>query len=571
MMTVLQVNRLAKRYDGRFIFQDLTFSLGRNEKVGLVGRNGCGKSTLLKIIADREEPSGGRVRLFLPPGQLGFLPQEVLLPAQLTVQEYVAFAQKRESAPEGWALCKYRDQLGLGQEYDAKLTGSLSGGEKTRLCLALLMAQESGLLLLDEPTAHLDTRGLARLEKYLSSFRGAALIVSHDRYFLDQTVSRILEIDRGQLRSYPGAYSAYARIKEEESRAAWKAYTDYRKERRRLEGALQRKKQWARHAAAAASPRTPFLAARAKRVDRVVKSVERRLERLDDTAPQKPWEFRRLRVDLTAGGKTGSKLIEVTGVGHAFGERVILKNVSFTIFSGDKTVLVGPNGAGKTTLLRLIRGELKPDRGRIYLAPAARVGYMSQDHDTHDPALTPLQTVIAAGETDGAAARQLLGALLIRGEQVHQPAGSLSGGEKKRLELAVLLARRVNLLILDEPTNHLDIESREAIEAALDDFNGTILAVSHDRYFLHRLSTRVLALEGGTICDYPGPYGEYRQSREETRIDHREEILVLQNRLSFLSGRLDQLARDKSPAAAAERDEVNREFIAISRKLQQLK
>lgn len=210
-------------------------------------------------------------------------------------------------------------------------------------------------------------------------------------------------------------------------------------------------------------------------------------------------------MDLTASGKTGSKLIEVTGAGHAFGERVILKNVSFTIFSGDAAVLVGPNGAGKTTLLRLIRGELKPDRGRIYLAPTARVGYMGQDHDTLDPAFTPLQTVIAAGETDSAAARQLLGALLIRGEQVHQPAGSLSGGEKKRLELAVLLARRVNLLILDEPTNHLDIESREAIEAALDGFDGTILAASHDRYFLHRLSTRVLALEGGTIHDYPGP------------------------------------------------------------------
>jgi ATP-binding cassette, subfamily F, member 3 len=305
-------------------------------------------------------------------------------------------------------------------------------------------------------------------------------------------------------------------------------------------------------------------------VDRVVKSIERRLERLEQDAPRKLWEYRRLRLNLTAGGRTGGKLIEAAGAGHAFGEKVILKEASFAIFAGDAAVLIGPNGSGKTTLLRLILGELQPARGRISLAPAALAGYMGQDHDTLDPALTPLETLAAAGESDGAAARHLLGALLIRGDQVHQPVASLSGGEKKRLELAALLARRVNLLILDEPTNHLDLESREAIEAALDGFDGTILAASHDRYFLHRLSGRVLALEDGRIDDYPGPYADYLESRRPAGAGHRDEVLVLENRLSRLAGLLDQLAGDNRPEAGAERAAANREFLEISRKIREL-
>jgi len=573
MSTILLVNRLMQEYGVHTVFRDFSFQLSDGERVGLIGRNGTGKSTLLKILAGREEAIGGQVRHYLSPDRIGYLPQEPVLPGGQTVKTYAAAVLNPGSMPDNRKAIalKHLGKLGFSRDDYEKPTDVLSGGEKTRLCLVRLVQQDCGLLLLDEPTTHLDTQGLEWLENYLKNFRGAALIASHDRCFLDETTGRILEIDQGKIRSYPGNFSHYARIKEEESRSQWDAYRDYRRQRKRLAVAFNRKRQWARQAAAASSPRTPYLAARAKKVDRAVKSVERRLERLDRKAPRKPWEYRRLRLDLDAEGKTGAKLIEVAEVSHAFDNKVILKDVSFTIFSGDTAMLIGGNGAGKTTLLRLILGELIPDRGRISLSPAARVGYLGQQHDHLNPELTPLETVLAVGEADDTGARHLLGALLFGGDRVYQPVATLSGGEKSRLVLAVLLARRVNLLILDEPTNHLDIESREAIEAALDSFDGTILAVSHDRYFLHRLSDRVLVLENGLVSHYPGSYGEYLENQVFSDVNCRDEILILENRLSYLSGRLNELSGNNKPAAGEEREEANREFLEISRKLRKLK
>lgn len=315
MMTIiLEAGRLVKEYDGRPILAGLTFQVDAAEKIGLIGRNGSGKSTLLKIIAGQIEPTDGELRLHLPPGQVGYLPQEPGLPRGLTAGAYATGS----NLPEEWPVLKYLTELGFGRAALDRPTETLSGGEKSRLCLARLAATKAGLLLLDEPTTHLDTRGLEWLENYLQEFRGTALIVSHDRHLLDKVVDRVLELERGLLRSYPGSYSDYARIRNNENRARWNAYRNYRRERKRLAAALNRKEQW---------------------------------------------------------------------------------------------------------------------------------------------------------------------------------------------------ARRVNLLIMDEPTNHLDVESREAMEAALDEFDGTILAVSHDRYFLHRLSNRVLALEDGRLTDYPGSYGEYLGSR----------------------------------------------------------
>ncbi len=570
MMTIiLEASRLSKEYNGHPVLTNLNFQVDAGEKVGLIGRNGSGKSTLLKIIAGQEKPTDGEVRLYLPLEQVGYLPQEPELPRGLTVQAYACASG--HSAPEEWLVLKYLTELGFGRADSARATEMLSGGEKSRLCLARLAAQSCGLLLLDEPTTHLDTRGLEWLEEYLQGFPGTAVIVSHDRYLLDKIAGRILELEQGSIRSYPGNYSDYARIRDDQNRARWSAYRDYHNRRKRMIAAVNRKKEWARRAAAASSPRTPYLAARAKKVDRTVKAFQQRLARLDETAPRKPWEYRRLRLNFSGSGKTGSRVIHAEGLGHSFEQRILFEDLSFTIFAGETAVLTGPNGAGKTTLLRLILGELKPVRGKVSLALSTRAGYLWQSLDILNPGLTVLETVAAAGETDGTAARHLLGALLFTGEQVNRKVSTLSGGEKKRLILATLLARRVNLLIMDEPTNHLDIESREAMEAALDEFDGTILAVSHDRYFLHRLSSRVLHLEEGRLTNYPGSYGEYLDSLRRAGEESPEEILLLENRLSYLSGRLNELATPGSPGAAEELERVNREFIEISRKLQKLK
>ena len=568
MMTIiLEAGRLSKEYNGRPVLTNLTFQVAAGEKAGLIGRNGSGKSTLLKIIAGQEKPTEGEVRLHLPPEQVGYLPQEPELPRGLTVQAYVS----GKGSPEGWVMQKHLEELGLGRIEAARDTEMLSGGEKSRLCLARLAAQHCGLLLLDEPTTHLDTRGLEWLEEYLQGFPGTALIVSHDRYLLDKTAGRILELERGSIRSYPGNYSDYARIRDDENRALENAYRDYRNRRKRMIAAVNRKKEWARRAAAASSPRTPYLAARARKVDRTAKAFQQRLEKLDETAPRKPWEYRRLRLNFSGGEKSGNRIIHAEELGYSFNGRTLFEDLSFTIFSGESVVLVGPNGAGKTTLLRLILGELNPARGKVSLAPSARTGYLGQSLDILNPALTVLETVAAAGETDGTAARHLLGALLFTGEQVNRKVATLSGGEKKRLILATLLACRVNLLILDEPTNHLDIESREAMEAALGEFEGTILAVSHDRYFLHRLSDRVLHLEEGTLANYPGSYGEYLENLKRPAEKSPEEVLLLENRLSYLSGRLNELAAPGSPESADELERLNREFMKVSRKLQKLR
>ena len=572
MMTILlEINRLAREYNGRCIFKDLNLQVAAGEKIGLIGGNGAGKSTLLKIIAGREKPTEGVVKLHLPPEQVGYLPQELRIPEGLTVGALATRWPPGVSEPGETSVFKLLSELGFTRSDYNKPVAALSGGERSRLCLGCVLGRSSRLLLLDEPANHLDNQGLAWLEQHLREYSGAVLIVSHDRYLLDQTVGRILELDRGLLRSFPGCYSDFARIKEVENRARWNAYHEYQRQRKKILSAVNRKKQWARQAAAASSSRTPYLAARAKRADRVVKSLQRRLERLEAQAPEKPWEHRRLRLELPAGAKTGTRIIHAEELGYAFGDKVLWENASFTIFAGEAAVLIGPNGAGKTTLLRLIRGELEPVQGRLTIAPAVQAGYLGQDEPDLDRELSPLEAVIKAGETDQGAARQLLGALLFRGDQVYQKIATLSGGEKKRLAFATLLAGGANLLLLDEPTNHLDIESREAVEAALDSFTGTILAVSHDRYFLHRLSDRVLALEHGKLLNYPGSYGEFVESRQRSKSGATDDVLVLENRLAYLSGRLDELARNSSPEALEERERINREFLVISRKLQELR
>ena len=565
MRNLLEVNGLVKEYDGLPVLDNLSFQLGAGEKVGLIGRNGSGKSTLLKIIAGREIPTSGTAQLRMPLEQVGYLPQE---PDSHSEQE--AKRRIQGDGPAEWLFRKYLTGLGFGSEIMDRSMDRLSGGERAGLCLAGLAARGCGLLLLDEPTTHQDNRGMEWLEEYLQGFSGTVLIASHDRYLLDKFARRILLLEQGSIRSYPGNYSAYARIQDQEKRAKWNAYQDYHNRRKRMLDAVNRKKEWAHRAAASSSPRTPYLAARAKKMDRTVKAFEQRLTRLQETAPSKPREYRRPKLNFSGGGKTGRRMIHAEGLGYSFNRRVLFEDLCFTIFAGETAALIGPNGAGKTTLLRLIMGELKPVRGVVSMAPSARAGYLGQSTDTLNSEFTVLQTMIEDGEIDETEARHLLGALLFGGEQVYQKVSTLSGGEKKRLILATLLARQVNLLIMDEPTNHLDVESREAMETALANFDGTVLAVSHDRYFLNRLSDRVLHLAEGAITNYPGSYNEYIDSLKQGEVNP-EEILLLENRLSCLSSRLNELSAPNNPETKEELERINCEFIELSRKLQKLR
>jgi ATP-binding cassette subfamily F protein 3 len=589
---MLTVNNISKRYSDNLVLDRVGFTINPGERVGLVGPNGCGKSTLLRIIAGAELADAGSV-MRVPAGlTLGYLPQGWDGPPDLSVAEVLhraypgggaldeladlerrmaepglasstlaallkayAAAQERFEALGGYAGAHradaVRNGLGLADLPMVMPASQLSGGQKTRLGMACLLLATPDLLLLDEPTNHLDADALAWLERFLADYDGAALIVSHDRAFLDRVATRILDMQRydeeqsgPQVRSYIGNYHDYAMAKaaeRERQRAQWKDEQAYVE---RVAADIRRVKQQGQ-----VNPHSPA----AKKAGRKAKAREQKLERYvqSDERTDKPRQGWGLKLDFesptdgarvalrvqdlsfsypTTDGSSedrGSKIedrpprtenreprtenrepaIEVLGSEHP--SSMLLNDVSFEIRHGERVALVGSNGAGKSTLLKLIAGRLQPDRGQVRLGAGVQLGYLAQEQETLDGRLTVLDTLLAATNWSAAESRAFLHRYLFADDEVFRPVVACSFGERARLALALLVARGCTFLVLDEPINHLDIPARERFEAALDSFGGAILAVAHDRYFLARFARRVLALRGGALIDYPGGHADF--------------------------------------------------------------
>ncbi len=541
-MTLLSVGGLTKYYGAELIFEDLNFQVARGDKIALVGVNGAGKSTLLKIIAGLESPDGGQVAIARG-ARIAYLAQEVRFNSDRTLWQEMehALAALREleaeiqalepliadtSAPDWEAAMERYGELtarfehmggyeveprikrtlqGLGfheSHYHQRLA-NFSGGQKTRAALAATLLSDPDLLLLDEPTNHLDMQALEWLEHFLRTWDGTLIVTSHDRYFLDRVTRRTLEVAFGKLEDYPAPYNRYLELKAERMERRLKEFRAQQEFITRTEEFIRRYKAGQRA--------------------REARGREKRLERLKrEQAIERPREPARLRLFLDTRLRSGALALALDGLVVGFpgnrqdaDPRVLLRADGLELHRGERVALLGPNGSGKTSLLRTILGELRPLRGQARLGHQVQIGYYAQGHDKLNWNATVLEELTRASPNLGeAAARNLLGRFLFSGDDVFKRIGDLSGGERSRVALAQLTLLPGNLLILDEPTNHLDIGAREALEAVLKEYPGSILFVSHDRYFIDALADKVWHVEQGRIREYLGGYSDFVAARE---------------------------------------------------------
>ena len=539
-MILLSLQGVKKSFGTNEVLRDASLVLQDGQRMGLVGVNGCGKSTLMKIIAGLESADGGVITM--QKGlKLGYLAQQgevgegrtVLEELESVFEPVVRMEEQlreleRQMAEVGHdetllhRLGSQYDQLtrdferangygwrstvqgvlaGLGfrREQQGQLASLLSGGERTRLCLGRMLLTEPDLLLLDEPTNHLDLKSIAWLENYLRTYRGAVLLISHDRYFMDHVCDRMCELLLGATECYDGNYTAYMAQRAERFEIRMKAYELQQKEIARQEAIIARYRQFNR-----------------EKSIKLAESREKRLEKIERL--EKPQDESAIRFRFDIRRRTGEDVMMVDDLSKGYDGRTLFRHVKLHLRAGDRVALIGDNGVGKSTLFKCLIGEEKPDTGTVRMGSGVDIGY----YDQHQAHLHPEKTVLDEvwddfRRLDQTEVRGALGLFLFTGDDVLMPVSTLSGGEKGRVALTKLMLRKDNVLLLDEPTNHLDMDSREVLENALADFPGTILAISHDRYFINRFATRVCVMEEGGIKEYLGNYDDYFEkiSREQ--------------------------------------------------------
>ncbi len=537
-------NDIAKMYAGTTIFEEVAFEIHEGDRVGLVGRNGSGKTTLFKLLAGIETPDKGQVH-WKKGTRIGYLSQipeypehfsgrDVLLQAfkELTMVERKMKECEQAMAEEKDAsrLERYIAEYGVlqelfahggGYEMEASLArvasglkiedllnksfSSLSGGEKTKVSLGFTLLQNPDFLLLDEPTNHLDIDAVEWLGVFLKEYDGTVIVVSHDRYFLDEIANRIFDLEDGELTSYQTGYSGFVKEKEERLLREFQQYEEQQKKIKKMKEAIKRLREWANQA----NPPNEGLHKRAR-------SMERALERMGKL--DRPiLNRKKMNMELDSAQRSGKDVVVVKGASKHFGSQTLFEDAHLHIQFQERTAIVGSNGSGKSTLLKMILGEVPADAGEVRIGSNVKIGYLSQHIQPGSEDETVLEAFrnevsVAEGE-----ARNILAGFLFYGHAVFRRVSKLSGGEKMRLRLAQLVYQDINFLILDEPTNHLDIESREVLEEALQDYKGTILAVSHDRYFLNKLFTRISWIENRQLLTFTGSYDWAKGKKAEKK------------------------------------------------------
>ena len=537
-MIDISVSGLVKEFEvGTKILDGLTFQIDQGERVGLLGKNGAGKTTLFKILTGELDYDEGEVSI-APGKTLGLISQIPVYPPEYTVEDVLntAFARLfrmeeemvdlsfRMAGDSSGELMRRYDKLAAAFEagggYDtatelnkvcngleigagmrSQLFSSLSGGEKTRVNLGRLILEDTDILLLDEPTNHLDLRATEWLEEYLGRFKGTVLAISHDRWFLDRVVRRVIEIQDGRAEFYPGNYSFYAVEKERRYEEKRRQYEKEQAKIQQLEKAAEQLRIWAYSGN--------------DKIFKRAQSMEKRIERLRKT--DKPKKEHKL--DLRFGERDfhGDEVLLIKDLEKGFDGRPLFHGVDLLVEGGERIALLGDNGTGKSTFLKLIMGEEEPDGGKIRRGPTVKIGYLPQIIHFDHPERNLVDTMLYDQNCTTQEARDRLAAFNFRGEDVFKPVSALSGGEQSRLRLCMLMDAKINLLILDEPTNHLDIASREWIEEAVTDYDGTLLFVSHDRYFINQFAGRIWMIENGQITDFRGTFEEFRAFQERQR------------------------------------------------------
>ena len=519
-MADISVRELNKYYGANHVLKGISFEVYSGEKIGLLGKNGCGKTTLFKILSGAEQYESGAVAKAggkkiemldqIPVFDENFTVEDVLrlsfkeiFDIQKAMELLAGDADPKALARYGRLMDEYErlggydievkiekiyNGMGIGEPIRKSLFRSLSGGEKTRVNLARILLRDCDILLLDEPTNHLDLPSLEWLEKFLHEFSGTIIAISHDRAFLDSVAGKIIEIEDGKLNFYEGNYSFYVEEKQKRLSSQAELYAQQQKKIRQLEAAAKRLHYWGM-----LNPSNAGLHKRAF-------AIERRIEKMDKV--DKPRKSQKITEDFGDSGFSGKEIASLDCVCKAYGENIILNGASLKIYRNDRIALIGANGCGKTTLVKMMTGDEECDSGKIKIGNSTKIAYMPQIVEFENSDLTVLETLRYAVELTEEKARNILAGFHFRAKDPLKKVGSLSGGEKSRLKLCLLMQTSVNFLILDEPTNHLDIESREWIEDAISDFNGTMLFISHDRYFLGKFADKIWHMENGGIEQY---------------------------------------------------------------------
>ncbi|QDH22330.1 ATP-binding cassette domain-containing protein [Saccharibacillus brassicae] len=593
---LLQATGIAKRYGVQSILEGITFQILERERIGLVGVNGAGKSTLLKILAGEMSHEEGQI-FKNKETTIGYLAQNSGLQSDRTIQEEMldVFADLLEAEREiremelaitegsshseqdkayqdllnryamrsdwfrdhggyeiGTKIRSVLHGMGFGDFDPSTIVSTLSGGQRTRLALAKMLLRGPDLLMLDEPTNHLDIETLTWLEDYLRGYDGGLLIVSHDRYFLDKTVTAIVEIERHRARRYTGNYSRYTELKAAEYEADLKQFEKQQGEIAKMETFIQQ---------------NIVRASTTKRAQSRRKALEK-MDRLDRPAG----DLKRANFSFQSAYSSGKDVLHVDGLSASYddGDK-LFRQTSFALSRGETVALIGPNGVGKSTLLKALIGRLKPDEGRITWGAKVQIGYYDQEQDTLNPQNTVLEELWGTyPHMEEARIRTVLGSFLFSGEDVLKRISALSGGEKARVSLAKLMLLEANTLVLDEPTNHLDLYSKEVLESALIDFDGTLLFISHDRYFLNKMAERVIELSANGVTSYLGNYDDYVDKKQELE-EIAQEAALFGGKSKSAAAQASEADESKNTQAVFEESkQAKREERARQRRMEQL-
>lgn len=531
-MTDISVNGLVKSFElGKNILDGLSFDIAEGERVGILGHNGCGKTTLFRILIGELDYDEGAVSV-ASGKRIGLISQIPVYPPDWTTEDVLRdahrelyclsarleeLAKQMESDSSERLLSEYdrlsedfrrmggyemevdRNRVANGLEIPQRMRGqlfdSLSGGERTRVNLARLILEKTDILLLDEPTNHLDLRATEWLEDYLMHFKGTVLAISHDRFFLDRVAQRCIEISEGKAEFYSGGYSFYVTERQKRFEEKLRKYEKDQAKIEQLTRAAEQMHLWA------------FMGN--DKLHKRAFSMEKRIAKLEQT--ERPKEAKKLSAKFKAREFNGDEVFVCEGLSKSYGEKKLFSGLDLTVTGGERIALIGDNGTGKSTLVKLIMQQEAPDEGFLYLGPSIRPAYLPQIVCFNNEQRSLVDTMLYDCRCQPQEARDRLGAFGFRGEDVFTPVGALSGGEKSRLRLCMLMGSDINFLILDEPTNHLDIASREWMEDAVAQYPEALLFVSHDRYFIEKFATRIWFLENGCITDYRGTYGEFRE------------------------------------------------------------
>lgn len=545
-MLLIEANNIKKSFADRLILDVESLKIYSEDRIGIVGVNGVGKTTLINILSKRLEADEGYVKIY---SNYSYI-------SQLEGPECLKISKEMASK------FNIRDTW-----YD-----NMSGGEKTRFKLAQALSENSPLVFADEPTSNIDIEGIELLERSFQEYKGALVLISHDRSFLDKLCNKIIELEGGKIKIYKGNYSDYIEQKAKARERAKFEYEEYIKEKKRLQQVIIDTKQKIK-----SMRKTPKRMGNSEarlhkmgnqkakaNLDKNVKAVEKRIEHLE--SKEKPKEQELIKLDIKESSKLFSKIvIEGKNISKRFGDKVIFNDTEFSIFNGSKVALIGPNGCGKSTLIKMIMNN----EDFINLSKGAKIGYFSQDMSILNDDLTIIENVMEESIYDETFARILLAGLLIKKEDIYKKVGVLSGGEKVKVSFAKMLLKDINLLILDEPTNYIDINSLEVVEKVLKDYEGTILFVSHDRRFIEAVADTIMTIENHKINIFRGNYKEYlaskRKVKKDSKQDIKNQIFILQNRITEVIGRLS------IPSKNDNLEELDKEYKELLAKLKELK